>query len=210
MRAAFLGAALAAALTAASLAQAPRSAPPSLTPPRGVATFAAGTFWYLEADFDALEGVLRTVSGYAGGASTDPGFEQVASGKTGHAFAVQVTFDPVRLSYSQLLDHFWRLHDPLTPNGQFCEKGSQYRAAIFAHDEEQKTVAEESKAAYDAARRFDRPIVTEVVPLDAFYGAGDDQQDYYLRHPVKYRYFRWDCGRDKRLKELWGEEAGPK
>jgi methionine-S-sulfoxide reductase len=205
MRAALFGAAFALVFGCAA-AHSQQAGQPSLLPPRGTATFAGGNFWYLEADFDTLSGVLQTAAGFAGGTVANPTSGQVASGRTGHAQAVQIIYDPARIGYRQLLDFFWRHHDPLTPGAQICDKGSQYRAVIFTHDEEQARLAAESKAALEASRRFDRPIVTEIVPFTEFFRAEDDHQDYYLRHPVKYRWQRFRCGRDGHLERLWGSK----
>jgi len=170
------------------------------------ATFAGGCFWCMEPPFDKLDGVLATISGYAGGKKKNPTYEEVSAGTTGHTEVVQVTYDPKKISYSKLLEVFWRNIDPLTPNRQFCDAGSQYRSAIFYHDQNQKRLAEESKATI--AKRFKTPIVTEIVPLTEFFPAEDYHQDYYKKNPVRYQVYRYGCGRDQRLEELWG--AAPK
>jgi peptide-methionine (S)-S-oxide reductase len=160
----------------------------------------------MEPPFDALPGVISTTSGYIGGHDSSPTYEEVSAGGTGHAEAVEVRYDPRVVSYQQLLDVFWRNIDPLTANRQFCDGGSQYRSAIFVHDEEQKRLAEASKRDLDA--RFDRPIVTEIEAAGAFYPAEGYHQDYYEKNPLRYKFYRSGCGRDRRLEELWGKEAG--
>ena len=170
----------------------------------GIATFAGGCFWCTEADFDKVPGVLSTTSGYIGGTVVNPTYKQVSSGKTGHVEAVQVRFDPAKTTYAKLLAAFWPMIDPLTPNGQFCDHGLQYRSAIFYHDVEQKREAEASKAELEASGRFNQPIVTEVLPATEFYPAEEYHQDYYLKNPIRYKYYRSSCGRDARLAEVWG------
>jgi peptide-methionine (S)-S-oxide reductase len=167
-----------------------------------VATFAGGCFWCMEPPFDELPGVVSTTSGYTGGSKVNPTYEQVSSGKTGHAEAMQVRYDPTRISYEKLLDVFWRNIDPLTANRQFCDRGPQYRSAIFYHDEEQRRLAQSSKQALDG--RFGEPIVTEIEPAGAFYPAEEYHQDYYKKNPLRYKLYRWNCGRDARLTEVWG------
>jgi len=169
------------------------------------ATFAGGCFWCMEPPFDALNGVLSTTSGYTGGQTKNPSYEEVSSGVTGHAEAVQVIFDPAKISYGQLLEVFWRNIDPLTPNAQFCDHGSQYRTAIFYHGEEQKRLAEATKKALAQSGRFTKPIVTEIVPAGEFYQAEDYHQDYYQKNPLRYKYYRYSCGRDQVLEQLWGK-----
>jgi len=174
------------------------------------ATFAGGCFWCMEPPFDKLTGVVSTTSGYIGGTKANPTYEQVSDGSTGHTEAVQVLYDPGKVSYAQLLEVFWRNVDPLTPNAQFCDKGSQYRSAIFFHDAEQQKLAEESKRKLEASGRFKQPIVTELVSATTFYAAEEYHQDYYQKNPLRYRYYRHGCGRDARLKEVWGEDAPKK
>jgi peptide-methionine (S)-S-oxide reductase len=169
------------------------------------ATFAGGCFWCMEPPFDTLNGVLSTTSGYTGGQTKNPSYEEVSSGVTGHAEAVQVVFDPAKISYAQLLEVFWRNIDPLTPNAQFCDHGSQYRTAIFYHGEEQKRLAEAAKKALAQSGRFTKPIVTEIVPAGEFYQAEDYHQDYYQKNPLRYKYYRYSCGRDQVLEQLWGK-----
>ena len=166
------------------------------------ATFAGGCFWCMEPPFDKLDGVISTISGYTGGKKKNPTYEEVSAGNTGHAEAVQVTYDPKKITYEKLLDVFWHNVDPLTPNRQFCDTGSQYRTAIFYYDETQKRLAEESKKAL--SKRFKEPIVTEIVPASEFYPAEEYHQDYYIKNPLRYKFYRYNCGRDQRLEVLWG------
>lgn len=169
------------------------------------ATFAGGCFWCMEPPFDELDGVVSTTSGYIGGQTENPSYEEVSSGVTGHTEAVQVVFDPVKVSYAKLLDVFWRNVDPLTPDAQFCDHGSQYRTAIFYHNEEQQRLAEASKQALAQSGRFTRPIVTEIAPAGEFYKAEDYHQDYYQKNPLRYKFYRYQCGRDQVLEQLWGK-----
>ena len=172
------------------------------------ATFAGGCFWCMEAPFDGIRGVVSTTSGYTGGRTRNPTYEMVSSGGTGHAESVQVLYDPKKVTYAQLLDVFWRNIDPLAKNAQFCDHGTQYRSSIFFHDEEQQRMAEQSKKALEESKRFPKPIVTEIVALSEFYPAEEYHQDFYKRNPERYMSYRQGCGRDRRLKELWGAEAG--
>jgi peptide-methionine (S)-S-oxide reductase len=167
-----------------------------------LATFAGGCFWCMEPPFDELPGVVSTTSGYIGGRTQNPTYEEVSSGGTGHAEAVQVRYDPRKVTYTKLLEVFWRNVDPLTANRQFCDAGSQYRSAIFFHDEEQRRLAETSKNALD--KRFAEPVVTEIVKAGAFFPAEEYHQDYYKKNAVRYKVYRWNCGRDRRLAEVWG------
>ncbi len=176
-------------------------------PKLATATFAGGCFWCMEPPYDKVQGVISTTSGYMGGIKANPTYEEVSTGRTGHAEVVQVVYDPSKVSYAQLLQIFWRNIDPLTPNAQFCDHGPQYRSAIFFHDAEQQRLAEESKRQLEAAGRFKAAIVTELVSAGTFYPAEDYHQDYYQKNPVRYRYYRFGCGRDARLKQLWGDEA---
>lgn len=170
----------------------------------GIATFAGGCFWCTEADFDKVPGVISTTSGYIGGTVPNPTYKQVSSGKTGHIEAVQVRFDPAKTSFAKLLDAFWPTIDPLTPNRQFCDRGPQYRSAIFYHDANQRRQAEESKAELAGSDRFAQPIVTDILPATEFYPAEEYHQDYYIKNPIRYSYYRSNCGRDARLAEVWG------
>jgi len=176
-------------------------------PRQATAIFGGGCFWCVEADFDKVPGVLSTTSGYIGGSVPNPTYEQVSAGGTGHAEVVRVVYDSSKVSYRDLLAFFWRNIDPLTANAQFCDRGSQYRSAIFYLDDEQKRLAEASKA--EMAQRFKpRPVVTEIAPAMEFYPAEDYHQDYYRKNELKYKFYRWSCGRDARLEEVWGAGAG--
>ena len=168
------------------------------------ATFAGGCFWCMEPAFDKMEGVVSTTVGYTGGDTANPTYEEVSAGGTGHAESIQVVFDPAKVTYRQLLDVFWRNIDPLARDRQFCDVGEQYRSAIFCHGEEQRREAEESKAALEKSGRFREPILTQILPAETFYPAEDYHQDYYRKNPVRYKFYRFSCGRDQRLKELWG------
>lgn len=170
-----------------------------------VAVFAGGCFWCTEADFDKLPGVLETTSGYIGGSIENPTYEEVSSGRTGHIEAVQVRFDPRQTSYAKLLEAFWPTIDPINGNGQFCDNGPQYRSAIFYLNAEQQHLAEASKTALAASRRLAQPIATEILAATPFYAAEDYHQDYHTKNPLRYNYYRHGCGRDQRLKELWGK-----
>ncbi len=180
------------------------AAPGPGSAPTVKATFAGGCFWCMEPPYDELEGVTSTISGYIGGSKKNPTYEEVSAGTTGHTEAVQITYDPKKISYEKLLEVFWRNIDPLTANAQFCDSGSQYRSAIFYHDEAQKNLAETSKKRLQG--HFDRPIVTEIARATEFYPAEDYHQDYYRKNPVRYKIYRYGCGRDRRLQELWGAE----
>ena len=169
------------------------------------ATFAGGCFWCMEAPFDKLPGVISTTSGYIGGSVKNPTYEQVSSGRTGHTEAVQVVYDSTKVSYEKLLEVFWANIDPTVKNAQFCDHGSQYRSGVFFHDEAQRKAAEASRAALDKSKPFKQPIVTEITKAAEFYAAEDYHQDYYMKNPVRYKLYRNGCGRDARLKELWGK-----
>jgi len=168
------------------------------------ATFAGGCFWCVEEAFDHVPGVISTTSGYTGGRTRDPSYEEVSSGETGHAEAVRVVFDTAVTSYAKLLDAFWRNVDPTDGGGQFCDRGDSYRSAIFTHDEEQRRLAEASKRALDGSGRFDEPIATEIVPAGPFYSAEAYHQDYYRKNPVRYKLYKWNCRRAQRLEQIWG------
>ena len=172
------------------------------------AVFAGGCFWCMEPPFDKLEGVISTTSGYTAGKLDDPTYEQVSAGGTGHSEALKVVYDPKKVSYKTLLKVFWRNIDPLRKDAQFCDTGDQYRSAIYYDGEEEQAAAEASLK--EVQSRFDRPVVTELAPATTFYDAEDYHQDYYLKNPIRYKYYRYSCGRDQRLQELWGEEAGAK
>jgi peptide methionine sulfoxide reductase msrA/msrB len=171
------------------------------------ATFAGGCFWCVESDFEKVDGVLEAVSGYTGGQKPNPTYNEVSAGQTGHAEAVQVHYDPHKITYRQLLDVFWRHVDPTDGGGQFVDRGSQYRPAIFYHDEEQKRIAEASKAELEKSGRFSKPIVTEIVPLVKFYPAEEYHQDYYSKNPLRYKFYRFGSGRDQYLNSKWGSET---
>lgn len=171
------------------------------------ATFAGGCFWCMESPFEELDGVEEVVSGYTGGHKKDPTYQEVSSGKTGHMEAVQVTFDPSELTYKKLLDVFWMQIDPTDPNGQFADKGSQYKTAIFYHSKEQKRLAEESKKELEESGRFEEPIVTEILKASMFYKAEDYHQDYYKTCPIKYDTYKKGSGRAKFIKEKWSDKT---
>ena len=170
------------------------------------ATFAGGCFWCMEPPFEKLKGVDAVISGYTGGRTEDPKYEEVSSGRTGHAEAVEVHYDPSQISYAELLDVFWRNIDPTTKDRQFVDTGSQYRTAIFYHNDEQKRLAEDSKKKLDASGRFGKPIVTEIVPAGKFYPAEEYHQDYYKKNSARYKFYRFNSGRDQYLERIWGKE----
>jgi methionine-S-sulfoxide reductase len=178
------------------------------TLPKGLekATFAGGCFWCMEPPFEKLDGVLAVISGYTGGHTENPTYEEVSSGRTGHAEAVEVQYDPARITYAKLLDVFWHNIDPTTRDRQFVDMGSQYRTAIFYHNEEQKRLAEESKRTLDASGRFGKPIVTEIVPAGRFYPAEEYHQDYYKKSSTRYKFYRFNSGRDQYLDRIWGRD----
>lgn len=169
------------------------------------ATFAGGCFWCMEPPFDKLPGVVSTTSGYAGGQEKNPTYEQVSAGVTGHAEVVQVLYDPSKVTYAKLLEVFWHNIDPFVKNRQFCDGGSQYRTAIFYHDDNQKKLALDSKTALEKSGKFKEPIVTEIQPLKDFYPAEDYHQDFYKKSSLRYKTYRAGCGRDRRLEEIWGK-----
>ena len=198
-------AALAVAL-ATPLAQAVTTV--NVPPGDAVATFAGGCFWCMEPPYDKLPGVVATISGYTGGRKVNPTYEEVSSGSTGHAESVTVVYDPKKVTYEKLLDVFWHNIDPTVKDRQFCDGGNQYRTAIFYHDEAQRKAAEASKAALEKSKPFKEPIVTQIVMAGPFYPAEDYHQDFYTKNPVRYQLYRSGCGRDARLKQLWGDQAG--
>jgi peptide-methionine (S)-S-oxide reductase len=201
-------AAVAAVLLAGLAATSLRSGP--TTPPAAVgtavATFAGGCFWCMEPPFDRVAGVLSTTSGYTGGQVPRPSYEQVSAGGTGHLEAIEVVYDPKRVTFAALLDVFWHNIDPTDGGGQFCDHGTQYRSAIFVRGEAEEKLAQESKRAI--AARLGRAVATEVRPAVAFYPAEDYHQDYYKKNPIRYKFYRTSCGRDARLREIWGEIWG--
>jgi peptide-methionine (S)-S-oxide reductase len=197
--AALVAAAVLALVSFAAIAQTPATT--------AKATFAGGCFWCVEADFDKVPGVLSTTSGYTGGKVANPSYEQVAAKLTGHAEAVEIVFDPAKVSYEKLVEHFWRTIDPTTKDAQFCDHGSPYRTAIFANDAAQLKAAQASLAALQKNKPFKQPIVTEIALAGPFYKAEEYHQDYYKKNPVRYQYYRTACGRDARLKQLWKDQA---
>jgi peptide-methionine (S)-S-oxide reductase len=190
---------LAFAIASPAVAQAPAKT--------AVATFAGGCFWCMEEVYDAVPGVISTTSGYMGGTKKNPTYEEVSAGVTGHTEVVQVVYDPARVSYEKLLEAFWRNIDPTVKDRQFCDAGSQYRTGIFVHGDEQRRAAEASKAAIEKSKPFREPIVTPVVVAGEFYPAEAYHQDYHLRNPVRYKYYKTGCGREARLQQLWGKAA---
>jgi peptide-methionine (S)-S-oxide reductase len=182
-------------------------APALATEEPATAIFAGGCFWCMEQPFDTLPGVLETASGYTGGLVENPSYEQVSSGGTGHVEAVQVTYDPTQVSYEKLLEVFWHNVDPVEDRGQFCDQGNQYRSVIFYQDEVQQLAAEASKQALADSAQFSAAIATDILPAGPFYPAEAYHQNYYQTHPVRYRVYRFGCGRDQRLDQLWGAAA---
>jgi peptide-methionine (S)-S-oxide reductase len=180
---------------------------PALTAAQRLATFAGGCFWSMQKAFDGVPGVVSVTAGYAGGNKATPSYQQVETGRTGHAESVQVIYDPARISYEGLLDIYWHHIDPLTPNAAFCDHGPQYRSIIFYRDAEQQRLAEASKRALDQSHRFPTPIVTAIQPATAFYPAEEYHQQYYKKNPANYEAYRIGCGRDQRIRQLWGDVA---
>ncbi|SEE26268.1 peptide-methionine (S)-S-oxide reductase [Rhizobiales bacterium GAS191] len=172
-----------------------------------VATFAGGCFWCMQPPYDGLDGVVKTTVGYTGGTKVEPSYEEVTDGTTGHAEAVEVVYEPAKVSYEKLLDIFWHNIDPVTKNAQFCDHGTQYRTAIFYHDIEQKRLAEASKAKIETSGILKAPIVTQIVPAGVFYPAEDYHQEFYTKSSVQYKFYRYNCGRDARLRQVWGAAA---
>ncbi len=189
----------------AALSETPEARPdPSA---KATAIFAGGCFWCMEPPFDALDGVLSTTSGYIGGDTSKPSYKQVSAGGSGHAEAVRVIYDPTKISYAALLDVYWRNIDPLAVDRQFCDIGDQYRSAIFAHDDEQEKLARASREAIASSGKLEGRIVTEIVKGGEFWPAEEYHQNYYQKNPVRYKYYRYSCGRDRRLAEIWGDAA---
>ena len=180
---------------------------PKPAPQTETAIFAGGCFWCVESDFDKVDGVLSTTSGFVGGRTANPTYREVSAGGTGYTEAVRVEFDPARVSYAQLLEKFWPTIDPTVKDQQFCDVGSQYRTGIYPLNEQQLKAATASKAALEKTKPFRQPIVTEIVMAGTFYPAEEYHQDYYLKNPIRYAFYRRNCGRDARLKELWGDKA---
>jgi peptide-methionine (S)-S-oxide reductase len=192
----FVAACLVAMAIGGASAQAPKTA---------TAIFAGGCFWCVEADFDKVPGVISTTSGYIGGASKNPTYNQVSAGGTGHAEAVEVVYDPAKVNYAKLLDVFWRNIDPLAKDRQFCDSGDQYRSAVFYLDDEQKKLAEETRKQVEA-KFTPRIVYTQIVKAGEFYKAEEYHQDYYKKNEQRYKFYRWNCGRDQRLEQLWGKK----
>ena len=202
--------ALAAALLTGTLLAGEMAAPASQSSAgssASVAVFAGGCFWCTESDFDKMPGVLETTSGYIGGHVENPTYEDVSYGASGHIEAVQVRYDPGKTSYAQLLEAFWPTIDPVTKNAQFCDKGSQYRSAIFYGNPQEQALAEASKTTLDSSGKLPGPVVTEILPATTFYPAEEYHQDYHSKNPIRYNYYRNGCGRDDRLEQLWGKKA---
>jgi peptide-methionine (S)-S-oxide reductase len=168
------------------------------------AVFAGGCFWCMEPPYDALPGVIATTSGYAGGQKVNPTYEQVSAGDTGHIEVIQITYDPKQVSYEKLLEVFWRNADPLDKGGQFCDRGNTYATAIFVQNQEQRKLAEQSKAAIE--KKLGKTVITPIRAAATFYPAEEYHQDYYRKNPVRYKYYRYSCGRDQRLEQLWGKK----
>jgi len=187
-------------------AQAPMKSADPNTGRLAQATFAGGCFWCMEPPFEKPPGVVSVRAGYTGGTKPDPTYQEVSSGKTGHAEAVEVVYDPAQTTYEQLLEVFWRNIDPTQANGQFADRGTQYRTAIFYHTEEQRRLAEASKARLEQSKKFDKPIVTEIVPASTFYPAEDYHQDYSKKNPIHYKRYRTGSGREGFLRTVWGDE----
>lgn len=196
--------ALALALAVGAVTLTPAGAQTGTKPATATAIFAAGCFWCVEEAFDKVDGVLATTSGYTGGRTERPSYEDVSSGGTGHTEALQVTYDPSKVSYEALLQTFWHNVDPLDAGGQFCDRGSQYRSGVYYQSEEQQRLAEASKA--KVAAQLGKAVVTEVVAAGPFYAAEDYHQGYYDKNPVRYKFYKWNCGRAQRLDELWGKK----
>ena len=187
------------------------TSPKKDAPPAGQlqkATFAGGCFWCMEHPFDELPGVVSVTSGYTGGQKKNPTYQEVSAGGTGHAESVQILYDPSKIGYDKLLSRYWHNIDPTVKDRQFCDVGNQYRSAIFYHNEEQRRLALQSRKALEMSKPFKEPVVTEIVAASEFYPAEEYHQHYYKKNPIRYKYYRTSCGRDHRLKELWGEAAG--
>ena len=177
----------------------------ALAQPGAKAAFAGGCFWCMESDFEHLPGVGEVISGYTGGKEVNPTYEEVSDHRTGHAESVQLTYDPARVSYAQLVDYYFHHVDPLTADAQFCDHGPQYRTAIFYGNEAERAVAQKAKEKYE--RELGHPVVTQIIAAGPFYPAEEYHQDYYKKNPVRYKFYRFNCGRDERIKQVWGEHA---
>jgi len=184
------------------------ASPASPGPGLAYATFAGGCFWCMEAPFDKLPGVKSVTAGYTGGFKSNPTYEEVSSGTTGHAESVQIVYDPKVIGYQKLLDVYWHNIDPTVTDQQFCDHGNQYRTAIFVHDDEQLKLAQASKEQVEKTKTFKEPVVTQIVKAGEFWPAEEYHQHYYKKNPVRYNYYRVGCGRDRRLEQLWGQAAG--
>ena len=184
-----------------------KATPSTTTATTAAATFAGGCFWCMEPPFDALDGVVSTTSGYIGGHTRKPTYQQVSAGGSGHAEAVQVIYDPKKISYAELLDVFWRNIDPVAVDRQFCDRGDQYRSAIFTHDAKQEKLAKASRQTITSSGKLEAPVATQIVMASEFWPAEEYHQDYYQKNPIRYKYYRHGCGRDRRLKMLWGDAA---
>ena len=188
-----------------ALAMLPGAARAGDPPKTESAIFAGGCFWCMQPPFEKLKGVISTTVGYTGGHTKNPTYEDVSAGGTGHAESVRIVYDPEQIHYEDLLNVFWHNIDPLTPEAQFCDHGHQYRSAIFYQGEEQHRLAEASKQTLEESKRFTSPIVTEIVPASEFYPAEEYHQKYHEKNPARYAFYRWNCGRDQRLDEIWGK-----
>jgi peptide-methionine (S)-S-oxide reductase len=204
MRRLLIGLGFLAGFAGLAAAQSTQTSPPAAG--QAVATFAGGCFWCTESDFDHVPGVISTTSGYTGGKIANPTYEQVSGGRTGHAEAVEVVYDPSKVSYEKLLAFYWRTVDPTVQNAQFCDHGEQYRTAIFVRNEAERKLAEASKKKVE--EELKKPIYTQIVDAGPFYKAEDYHQDFYIKNPAKYKFYRWNCGRDQRLEQLWGKPKG--
>lgn len=204
MRRLLMGMAL--VFAAIGIAGAQGAADPAAKQEKAVVVFAGGCFWCTESDFDKVPGVLATVSGYIGGKAATATYTQVSAGGTGHAEAVQITYDPAKVSYQQLLDVYWRSVDPTVKDAQFCDHGDQYRSAIFVRNDQERQLAEASKKR--VAAELKKPVYTQIAQAGPFYAAEDYHQDFYKKNPTKYKFYRWNCGRDQRLEQIWGPKKG--
>ncbi len=194
---------IAAVLAGLMLGASPALAAEPAAPNKATAVFAGGCFWCMEPPYDELAGVVATTSGYTGGQKLNPTYQEVSAGGTGHFEAVQIAYDPSKVSYEKLLEVFWRNVDPLDGGGQFCDRGDSYKTAIFYRNEQEKKLAEQSKTAIE--KKLGKPVVTPILPAATFYPAEDYHQDYYKKNPLRYKYYRYSCGRDQRLEKLWGK-----
>lgn len=197
---------LALLFAAIGIAAAQTALPPAASAERATATFAGGCFWCTESDFDKVAGVISTTSGYIGGRTANPTYHEVSAGGSGHAEAVEIVYDPKKVTFEKLLDVYWHSIDPLAKDRQFCDSGDQYRSAIFYHNDEQRRLAEASKKQVEA-RFKEQTVYTQIVAAGPFTKAEDYHQDFYIKNPAKYKFYRWNCGRDQRLEQLWGKKG---